>query len=119
MVTNQSGVGRGYYSEADVQALHAQMSADLAKIAARVDAFYYCPQHPDAVDDRYRHPDPPNRKPNPGMLLEAIAQWPIDLSRSIMVGDKDGDVEAGRRAGVRGLKFDGGNLETFLQGELT
>lgn len=118
VVTNQSGVGRGYYTEADVQKLHIQMSTDLAKAGARVDAFYYCPDHPDAANEIYRHPDPPGRKPNPGMLLQAIAEWPVDLARSLMVGDKDGDVEAGHRAGVRGLKFTGGNLKTFLEGEL-
>lgn len=111
VVTNQSGVGRGYYTEADVAVLHAHMQSDLAAVGAGVDAFYHCPDHPEAVVETYRHPDPPRRKPNPGMLLDAIAEWPVDLTRSIMVGDKDADLEAGRRAGVAlGLKFGGGNL---------
>jgi D-glycero-D-manno-heptose 1,7-bisphosphate phosphatase len=118
VVTNQSGVGRGYYSEADVLALHEAMSLDLAQAGARIDAFYYCPQHPEAKVKAYRHPDPPGRKPNPGMLLQAMAEWPVDAARSIMVGDKDADVEAARRAGVRGLKFEGGDLMEFLAGEL-
>ena len=54
----------------------------------------------------------------PGMLPQAIEEFPVDLTRSLMVGDKDGDVEAGRRAGVRGLKFTGGDLKTFLEAEL-
>jgi D-glycero-D-manno-heptose 1,7-bisphosphate phosphatase len=118
VVTNQSGIGRGYYTEDDVKALHARMSESLAEVGGRIDAYYYCPHHPDAADEAYRHPDPPDRKPNPGMLLRAMADWPVDRARSLMVGDKDGDVEAGRRAGVRALKFEGGNLRDFLAGEL-
>ncbi len=118
VVTNQSGIGRGYYTEADVIALHAKMSESLQEIGARIDAYYYCPDHPDAVQDRYRHPDPPDRKPNPGMLLRAIAQYPVDLDRSLLVGDKAGDLEAARRAGVRGLRFEAGDLREFLEGEL-
>ncbi len=118
VVTNQSGVGRGYYPEADVLALHARMEADLAAAGARIDAFYHCPFHPEALEDRYRHPDPPDRKPNPGMLLRAMADWPVDAARSVMVGDKAIDLEAGQRAGVRSLLFPGGNLEAFLAAEL-
>ena len=114
VVTNQSGVGRGYYTESDVQVLHAQMSESLAEVGGRIDAYYYCPDHPDAVDPAYRHPDPPNRKPNPGMLRRAMAEWPVDVARSVMVGDKEGDIEAGRRAGVRAVRFSGGNLLAFL-----
>jgi D-glycero-D-manno-heptose 1,7-bisphosphate phosphatase len=118
LVTNQSGVGRGYYPEADVLALHARMEADLAVAGARIDAFYYCPFHPEALEDRYRHPDPPDRKPNPGMLLRAMADWPVDAARSVMVGDKAIDLEAGQRAGVRSLLFPGGDLFAFLAAEV-
>ncbi len=118
VVTNQSGVGRGYYPEADVLALHARMEADLAAAGARIDAFYHCPFHPEALEDRYRHPDPPDRKPNPGMLLRAMADWPVDAARSVMVGDKGIDLEAGRRAGVRSLLFPGGDLSAFLAAEV-
>ena len=118
VVTNQSGVGRGYYTEADVLALHGQMATALEELGGHIDAFYYCPDHPDAAEPRYRHPDPPDRKPNPGMLLKAISQWPVDLSRSLMVGDKDGDLEAGQRAGVRSRRFEGGDLLEFLKVEL-
>jgi len=119
VVTNQSGVGRGYYTEADVRALHGEMSRSLAEAGGRIDAYYYCPQHPEATEAAYRHPDPPDRKPNPGMLLKAMADWPVDRGRSVMVGDKDADLEAARRAGVRGLKFEGGDLRRFLERELT
>lgn len=118
VVTNQSGIGRGYYTEADMVALHEKMSAALAEEGARIDAIYHCPHHPEAAVEAYRHPDPPLRKPNPGMLLQAMADWPVDVSRSLMVGDKDADMEAARRAGVRGLKFQGGDLWEFLRGKI-
>ena len=117
VVTNQSGVGRGYYTEADMHALHARMAVELAEAGAKIDAFYFCPQHPDAADEIYRHPDPPDRKPNPGMILRALADWPIDPTRSVLVGDKDSDMEAAQRAGVRALRFRGGNLADFLLNE--
>lgn len=116
VVTNQSGVGRGYYTEAEMHALHARMQQDLAASGGRIDAFYHAPQHPDAPDPAYRHPDPPLRKPNPGMILQALAEWPIDLEASILVGDKPSDLEAAMRAGVRSALFGGGNLQAFLQG---
>jgi D-glycero-D-manno-heptose 1,7-bisphosphate phosphatase len=114
VVTNQSGVGRGYYSEDDMHALHARMAEELAEAGARIDAFYFCPHHPDAAEAHYRHPDPPDRKPNPGMLLRAFEDFPIDRARSLMVGDKGSDMEAARRAGIRGLRFSGGDLVAFL-----
>ena len=110
VVTNQSGVARGYYDEADVDALHAWMRTDLARDGIRITAFYSCPYLGDAVIDRYRVPDHPDRKPNPGMVLRAIADWNIDPARSLIVGDKPRDIEAGRRAGVAGLLFTNGNL---------
>ncbi len=114
VVTNQSGVGRGYYTEAAVHALHETMQADLAAVGARIDAFYLSPQHPEAVNPVYRHPDPPLRKPNPGMILQALADWPIDRDASLLIGDKPSDLEAAKRAGVRGVLFEGGDLRAFV-----
>jgi len=117
VVTNQSGVGRGYYTEDDVHALHARMREDLARVGAHIDAFYHAPQHPEAPDEAYRHPDPPLRKPNPGMLLQAFQDWPIDRETSLLIGDKTSDLEAALRAGVRGVLFEGGDLKAFLAAE--
>jgi D-glycero-D-manno-heptose 1,7-bisphosphate phosphatase len=117
VVTNQSGVGRGYYTEDEMHALHARMAEELSAAGARIDAFYFCPHHPDAAEESYRHPDPPDRKPNPGMILRALADWPIDRERSLLVGDKSSDMEAARRAGVRALRFRGGDLAEFLAAE--
>ena len=117
VVTNQSGVGRGFYSEDDMHALHARMSQDLAQVGGRIDAFYHAPQHPEAPLDAYRHPDPPDRKPNPGMILRALSEWSIDREASLLVGDKPSDLEAALRAGIRGVLFEGGDLAEFLSNE--
>jgi D-glycero-D-manno-heptose 1,7-bisphosphate phosphatase len=114
VVTNQSGVGRGYYTEADMHALHQRMAEELAAAGGRIDGFYFAPHHPEAAAESYRHPDPPDRKPNPGMILRALADWPIDRERSVLVGDKPSDMEAAERAGIRGLLFQGGDLRAFL-----
>lgn len=115
VVTNQSGIGRGYYTEADMHALHARMQDQLAEAGAWIDAVYHAPQHPEAPLEIYRHPDPPLRKPNPGMILQALQDWPIDRGASLLVGDKASDLEAARRAGVRAVLFEGGDLSEFLR----
>jgi D-glycero-D-manno-heptose 1,7-bisphosphate phosphatase len=117
VVTNQSGVGRGFYTEDAMHALHARMAQDLAAAGGHIDAFYYAPQHPEAPLDAYRHPNPPDRKPNPGMILRALAEWPIDREASLLIGDKPSDLEAALRAGIRGVLFEGGNLLQFLKDE--
>jgi len=101
VVTNQSGVARGYYNEADVEALHAHIAAELAAVGAHVDAWLYCPHHP-AGNGRYAVACR-CRKPLPGMLLEAAGKYRIDLAASVMVGDKRADLEAGAAAGCRSI----------------
>jgi D-glycero-D-manno-heptose 1,7-bisphosphate phosphatase len=118
VVTNQSGVGRGYYGEEDVDRLHAWMQADLARDGIAITAFYSCPYLPDAPVERYRAADHPDRKPNPGMILRGMADWNVNPARSMIVGDKPRDIEAGRRAGLPGLLFTGGNLADALQSVL-
>src|SRR6185436_16020242 len=88
VATNQSGIGRGYYDEAAMQAVHAGMAADLARTGAHIDGLYACPFHPDAVEARYRHPDHPDRKPNPGMILRALAEFGVEPARALLIGDK-------------------------------
>jgi D-glycero-D-manno-heptose 1,7-bisphosphate phosphatase len=101
VVTNQSGVARGYYSEAQVQRFHAHMSAQLGTAAAP-DAYYYCPFHPEAVDVRYRG-ESALRKPDIGMFHCAQRDFAIAPERSFMIGDKELDIEFARRAGLRGI----------------
>lgn len=113
VVTNQSGVARGYYSENDVHALHAAINEDLAIAGAFIDAFYHCPFHKEGVVAAFRVPDHPDRKPNPGMLLRAAKDHGIVLENALMFGDNTSDVEAATRAGAQGFLFDGPNLLEF------
>jgi D-glycero-D-manno-heptose 1,7-bisphosphate phosphatase len=114
VVTNQAGVARGYYDEAAVDRFHAAMSAALAEQGARVDAFYYCPFHEDAVVEAYRHDNHPDRKPNPGMLLRGLADHGVAPADAFMIGDRDSDMQAAERAGVKGYLFEGGDLDALV-----
>ena len=119
IVTNQSGVARGLFSEETMHGFNALLIERLAEAGARIDAVYAAPHHAEAVDERYRHPDHPDRKPNPGMLLRAIAEHDLDPARSLMIGDQASDMEAARRAGVTGHHFpEGGDLDHFVAGVL-
>jgi D-glycero-D-manno-heptose 1,7-bisphosphate phosphatase len=114
VVTNQSGVARGLYEETHVEALHKAMSADLARIGAHIDAFEYCPYQPEAVIERYRRVSH-RRKPAPGMINDLLERFPVDVRRSILIGDKATDLEAARAAGIKGYLFPGNNLEHFFR----
>lgn len=106
VVTNQSGVARGFYDEAAVGALHDHMRDYLAAHGARIDAFYYCPHHPEGKVPAFtRLCD--CRKPGTGMLDQAAHDFPIDRTRSFMIGDKVSDIEAANAFGIRGVMFDG------------
>jgi D-glycero-D-manno-heptose 1,7-bisphosphate phosphatase len=117
VVTNQSGVARGLYEETHVEALHKVMRDDLARIGAHIDAFEYCPYHPEAVIERYRRVSH-RRKPAPGMINDLLERFPVDVSRSILIGDKATDLEAARAAGIKGYLFQGHNLEHFFRSVL-
>lgn len=114
IVTNQSGVARGYFSLEQMQDFNALLLERLAREGGTIDAVYACPFHAEAVEDRWRHPDHPDRKPNPGMILRAVADHGIDPARSLLIGDQPGDLEAARRAGVTGYRFGGGDLDAFV-----
>ena len=100
VVTNQSSVARGICSEADIRALHDRLADFLRDRGAPVDAFYYCPYLKDGPVAEYNL-DHSWRKPNPGMILQAAADFYLDLKRSYMIGDGVGDIIAGKRAGCR------------------
>jgi len=110
VVTNQSGVARGYYTLKDVEHLHDHLSACLSTYQASVDGYYICPHHPEAGVGDLKI-DCSCRKPNPGMLLAAANDLNVDLSRSWMVGDKVADCVSGLRAGVRPLMVETGHGE--------
>jgi histidinol-phosphate phosphatase family protein len=91
VVTNQSGIGRGLFTEADLAAMHAKLQADLAKEGARLDAIYHCPHLPGSGC--------PDRKPSPGLLHRAARDLGLDLARSAVIGDRGLDMELARNAG--------------------
>jgi D-glycero-D-manno-heptose 1,7-bisphosphate phosphatase len=114
VVTNQAGVARGYYSEADVIAFHRAMQEDLADIGAHVDAFEWCPHHVDGSVDAYRRACR-RRKPQPGMIEDLIAVWPVDMASSLLIGDSEDDMLAASAAGLTGVRYSGGSLLDLVQ----
>jgi len=100
LVTNQAGVARGYFSEHLLSQVHEKMTEALKTENARLDGVYYCAHHPSAGEPPYRT-DCDCRKPKPGLILQAASDLNIDLDKSWMIGDRYGDVELARNAGVR------------------
>lgn len=109
IVTNQSGVARGFYDEAEIGVLHDHMQRVLRIHGAYVDDIRYCPFHPDGVVAAYARASD-WRKPAPGMILDLIKHWPVDVANSLLIGDKPRDIAAGEQAGIRSRLFTGGNL---------
>ena len=112
VVTNQAGVARGFYGEADVRALHRWIAQELRGVGAAIDDFRYCPWHPEGVVEAYRGAHP-WRKPDPGMLLDLMRHWPVDAGRSLMIGDQPSDLDAAKAAGIMAHHFTGGDLFEF------
>ena len=102
VVSNQSGIARGYFTEADLRAVEARMNELLAEAGVKIDAAYYCFHHKKGIVPEYAI-DCDCRKPKPGMLLRAAKDLDIDLAASFMIGDKESDLEAGLNAGCRGV----------------
>lgn len=102
LVTNQAGVARGYFTELMVQQVHGRLESLLALDGARLDDILYCPHHPKVGEPPYRQ-DCNCRKPKPGMLLTAAERHNIDLTRSVMIGDKISDVEMAKANGLKGV----------------
>lgn len=97
VVTNQSGIARGYFTHEILKSIHAKMRADLGAHNAFIDAILYCPHHPDENCDC--------RKPMPKMIFDAALELNIDISQSYIIGDSDKDLEMGQNAGCKkGLK---------------
>src|SRR5215475_10793297 len=99
MATNQAGIAHGYFSEATLGAVNAEVVRQLGAHSARLDAFYVCTHHPTAGRPPYRR-ECECRKPKPGLLRRAAGEMGLDLARSVMIGDKPSDVVAGQAAGA-------------------
>ena len=102
VISNQSGIARGYFTEDFVRSVHDRINQLLGAEGARIDGFYVCPHHPVHGSGIYKR-DCDCRKPKPGLLLQAAAEMNIDLARSYMIGDMLKDIEAGKKAGARGI----------------
>lgn len=111
VITNQSGVGRGYFTRAAVDTIHAHLTEQFAGTGVRIDHYYVCPHHPDEKCDC--------RKPKPKFFLEAAREFGLDLKTSYMVGDRSSDIQAGHNAGTATvLVLTGAGRETLAKGEV-
>tara|TARA_B100001093_G_scaffold120332_1_gene113035 strand:- start:1866 stop:2366 length:501 start_codon:yes stop_codon:yes gene_type:complete len=112
IVTNQSGIARGLYSENDIDYLHKYINEELSKINAKIDEFFYSPYHPNFK----KYENLSNmRKPDTGMIELAFQKWPILKSSSFLIGDNITDIECANKFGINSFLFDGNNLYKFLK----
>lgn len=117
VVTNQSGVARGYYTEKDVVNLHTYINDLLMESGAHIDAFYYCPHHPIYGIGKYKV-ECNCRKPNIGLFIKAIKDFDINVDKSFFFGDKESDLKAGVNLGITfylvdGISFDVNQYSAF------
>ncbi len=114
IVTNQAGVGRGLYDEAQVATMHLWLRAQAAAAGAWLDAFAHCPFHPTEGQGRYRR-ESPRRKPGPGMIEDFLRFFPLRREGSFLIGDRQTDMQAAAAAGIPGHLFPGGDLDAFVK----
>lgn len=114
VVTNQSGIARGFYREEDVYEFHSYMAEEVERQGAVIHSFYFCPHHPEGKIAGYATVCK-CRKPLPGLIEQACREWSVDLSRSFLIGDRERDLEAANGAGIPGYLFSYGNLYDFVQ----
>ncbi len=100
VITNQAGVARGYFTEETVREINRYIQESLANQGAVIDRTYYCPHHIEGIIEEYSK-ECYCRKPNPGMIEQAVGEFDIDLKNSFVIGDKISDIEAGQRAGCK------------------
>ena len=118
IVTNQSGVARGYFKEHDVLALHKWIDSELSDIGASIDDWRYCPFHRDGIVAEFAM-DHHWRKPEAGMINDLMETWPIEKDESFLIGDKSSDLAAASAAGIAGYLFSDGDLLDFVKSILS
>lgn len=114
VVTNQSGVARGFFKIRDVYKIHLFIQKELKKNFVKIDAFYFCPFHKNGIIKKYKK-NSPLRKPNIGMFRLAQKKWNIDKNNSFMIGDQKTDMEFAKRARIKGYLFNQKNLYKFIK----
>jgi len=114
VVTNQSGIARGFYSEEDVLHLHKHISIELSKIDAKIDDFFYSPYHHSDSSRKFEHLKH-LRKPNIGMLEAACKKWPVIKEESLLIGDNVSDMLCAKNFGIKGFLFKECNLLKFIE----
>lgn len=117
IVTNQSGVARGYFSIKDIYKLHRYLKNELIKFGTSVDKIFFCPYHKDGIVKKYKK-NSIMRKPSIGMFLKASKVWSIDKKKSFMIGDQQTDMEFARKSKIKGYLFDKKNLYDFVKENL-
>ena len=117
IVSNQSGIARGFFSIKDVYKLHNYLKLELIKFGTEIDKIYFCPYHKDGVIKKYKK-NSILRKPKTGMYLKASKIWKIDKKKSFMIGDQKTDMEFAKRAGISGYLFNEKNLYNFIKTKL-
>ncbi len=100
VVTNQSGIGRGYFTEADLNRLHNYIQSLLLKKGCHIDDFIYCPHHPEAKIKKFRRKCN-CRKPENGMIKEVINKWQVNIAKSFMIGDKETDMQCATKSKLK------------------
>lgn len=114
VVTNQSGIARGYYTVDDMNKLHNYMEQQVAAEGGKIEKFYYCPHLPEGKIAEYAV-ECDCRKPKPGLILRSFEEYDIDKDAAFLIGDKPRDVESAEAAGIKGYLFSGGNLLNFVK----
>ena len=114
VLANQSGIGRGYYTEDHFLMFTKWVNDRLRSFGAHIDATYFCPHHPEAGKGDYKRVCG-CRKPAPGLIDQALAEWNVDLKRSILIGDKEEDLRVAQARGIEGRLFQGGSLLDFVK----
>lgn len=114
VVTNQSGIARGYYTIEEMNKLREHMMAEISAYGGKIEKIYFCPHHKEGKLSEFAI-DCDCRKPKPGMLLQAFAEYELDKEACFLIGDSPRDVEAAETAGIRGYLYKEGNLLDFVK----